>query len=170
MGRAARTKGRETTTHVQEIRRHKHHKKLYRWSQLPHDWGGFESHKDPQKLPGKLHICHVHSCNSNSGFSSSESLTGRIKIRILPSKHSGKRSAQVSNPCNMEEGLAKQGQGWEPEDNIQLVPSIQMLTPPLSSSCALLPEYWQIGLHFPGKTWQQSPKPRPKEKHEDAKI
>lgn len=36
LGKAVRAKGRETTQ-VQEIRMHKHHKKLRKGSQLPHD-------------------------------------------------------------------------------------------------------------------------------------
>lgn len=62
MGRALviATTVRETTTRVQEIRMHKHHKELHRWPQLPQDGGG---------LLGKPTSAMCHSCSSTSGFS-----------------------------------------------------------------------------------------------------
>lgn len=88
-----KAKVKETTIRAQEIRMHEHHKGLHRCPQLPTTVPCATAARATVASPSLL---------------PSESFTGRIRIKILPSKDSEKCSVQVPSPATREKALAKQ--------------------------------------------------------------
>lgn len=137
-----RARGRETTTHAQEIRKHKHHKNNCTDDPSIPTADGALSPTGTRKIPRLWHVA-------------SSLYLLHLPLADSKSKPFYQR-CPVSQPLLHRKKLNKAGIGVRTRRHYPARTSVQMLSHPHPPP-PRLPECCQTGFHLPGKRWRRSP-------------